>query len=505
MNIRNKLLGGALSLSAAAIIVKIIGVIYKIPLSYMIGDEGMGYFNSAYTIYGFFYMVLTAGVPKAVAMVVARMDNGLRNNLNVLYRKLVKLFLVLGITVTGAFLLLSGPFSSMIGSKKSFYTLVAIAPSILFIALASISKGFLNGLSFFKPIAISQVIEAVSKLGLGLLFATVALKLGWALPFAAAFSVLGITIGSLFSMIYLSRYIKRSMPINADTVPICVSNCKDFIKEIILIAAPLTLSSVVLSISGILDLTLIINGLKSVGYSEDEATALFGNYSTLVVPMLNLVSSVLMPISVAALPELVSLNKKDSGEDSVLNSGINIIIFLATPCMLIYNLFSFDILDLLFSSSSSVIAAELLSIISPAVILLPLLNLVNTALESQGKIMSSVVSLSVGAVFKFLTTYFLIKNPSVGINAVPIGTVLSYAVSLIISLTVLSGVTKSVMNGLLRYIILGVIIYIPSYLAIYVNGIVDSSVLCMLIAIIPATALYFIFNILLNSFKKVKT
>ena len=62
---------GAFVLTLSAVIVKLLGVIYKVPLMQLMGEEGMGYFNSAYTVYTFFYLLCTAGVPKAVMIVTS--------------------------------------------------------------------------------------------------------------------------------------------------------------------------------------------------------------------------------------------------------------------------------------------------------------------------------------------------------------------------------------------------------------------------------------------------
>ena len=67
---------GALSLTVSALIVKIVGLIYKVPLSYILSDEGMGYFNSAYTVYTFFYIICTAGVPKAISIITSSAESG---------------------------------------------------------------------------------------------------------------------------------------------------------------------------------------------------------------------------------------------------------------------------------------------------------------------------------------------------------------------------------------------------------------------------------------------
>ena len=163
---------GAFSLTVSAIIVKVIGLIYKIPLSHLLGGEGMGYFNSAYTVYGLFYLLCTAGVPKAVTMLVLEIKEGRgRFTERQIVRTATGAFFILGTLVTAAFMLFSAPLSSFIGSSKARATMLAVAPSVLFVSLAGVMRGYLSAEMSFLSVAVSQVLDGVGKLVFGLIFA----------------------------------------------------------------------------------------------------------------------------------------------------------------------------------------------------------------------------------------------------------------------------------------------------------------------------------------------
>ena len=128
--------GGALSLTIATLTVKILGVIYKIPLASILGEEGMGYFNSAYTVYSFFYLLCTAGVPKAVMMLVTESEAEGGGRSYAIARAATGAFAVIGAVITISFVLLSAPLSRLIGNSASRATMLAVAPSIIFVSIS---------------------------------------------------------------------------------------------------------------------------------------------------------------------------------------------------------------------------------------------------------------------------------------------------------------------------------------------------------------------------------
>ena len=156
------IIGGALSLTLSAVIVKLLGLIYKIPLSNMLGDEGMGYFNSAYTVYAFFYLLCTAGVPKAIMILVSEAKaRGSKIEEQNIVRIATRAFLALGTIATAIFILFAAPLADLIGNSSSRATMIAIAPSIIFISLAGVIRGCLNANMQLLDIAVSQIIEGV--------------------------------------------------------------------------------------------------------------------------------------------------------------------------------------------------------------------------------------------------------------------------------------------------------------------------------------------------------
>ncbi len=435
----NGIIGGTVSLTISTIIVKLLGVIYKVPLARILGEEGMGYFNSAYTVYAFFYLLCTAGVPKAIMILISEAkakDGGEEKIVNTGMR----FFLLLGGAVSLTFIFLSAPLSRLIGSSSSRATMLAIAPSIIFISLAGVIRGYLSANLKLTSIAVSQIIEGASKLVLGLVFANMGVRLGMPLPIISSFTILGVTFGSVFGLIYLIIRSKKQISANKTKQKISKTERNGIIKNIFSISVPITVSASVMSITGIIDLMVIMRRLSALGYSPSESTALYGNYTTMAVPMFNLAISVITPISISFLSVFARANA--SGNKDLLNKSIKdalgFSMLLSAPLMLGIMIFPQEILTLLYGTAGIKIGAGLMFMLAPGIFLMSLLLIINSALEACGKVKLTVLSMTVGSVTKLIVGYLLMSDERVGIFGAPLSTVACYAVSLGISAYVLT-------------------------------------------------------------------
>jgi len=436
-NYSKKIISGAVLLMLSGIIVKALGLIYKIPLSYILSDEGMGYFNSAYTVYTFFFIICTAGIPKAISILISESGGEENSNAaNSIYRSSICVFGTLGVVITILFLIFANPISGLIGSRNSALTMIAIAPSVMFICAAGVIRGYFNGVMSFVPIAVSETISGVSRLVLGLAFALYADYMGYDLTVVSALTILGTTLGSFLGFLYLYILKKRTKTV-VKTRQNAKCKCCDLsvVKRILKIAIPLTLTGAISGISGILDLSIVMRGLGALGFSELQAGIIYGNYTTLVLPMLNLVVTLIAPLSTVLLP-IVSdgrLRNDTSALSDKISFSVKILCFIAIPATALFIFRAEEILSILFEDSSAVMAAPLLSVLAPGIIFMCLLTVINTALEGMGETKAPLISLIVGLIFKLAVSAVLINNANIGIYGAPIGTALSYAVSFIIS------------------------------------------------------------------------
>ncbi len=442
LNSSKRMVSGALSLTLSVIIVKLIGFLYKVPLSRILGDEGMGYFNSAYTVFTFFYMLCSGGIPKAVSILVTEMDvSGKRENANKILSISLKIFLAIGIAFSLCLMLLSKNFASLIENDLSAFSLFCIAPSLAFVSASGVLRGYLNGKRKLISVAVSEVLDGCIKFVFGLTLSYIAYRKNYAPAVISAFTVLGVTIGSFVAalFLYISAKIVKSDENTGQNSEGSIST-GEIIRGILRISLPITLSSAVLGASNMIDLGMLIRRLVASGVGHADAVALYGNYTTLAVPMLNLVGALITPMATSALPELTglyTLGMRD-GFVALEKRLIGICAWFALPMSFAFIMFPEEILCLIFDDASAKVAARLLCLLAPSVVFLPMLTIANTALEAAEKTKLPLLSMSIGIVFKLAAGYVLIGNPDVGIAGAPIGTTLCYAVSLFISLIFVS-------------------------------------------------------------------
>ena len=452
---------GVVALTIANILVKVIGVFFKIPLQHSIGDEGMGYFNSAYTIYTLFFMISTAGLPVAVSILVSqsRAKGNLRR-VRRIFRLVLATFLVIG--TVGMLLMFFGAraFAGLIKNEASYYCIMAIAPTIFFICASSALRGYFQGFQRMYPTSVSEVIEAIGKVLIGILAAKFALSRGYPLPVVAAYAIVGVTVGVALGMLYmiLSKLIcerkgKLTLlaPVDDDAE---VESRRVLLGQLLKIALPIALTASVSSLTSMLDLGIMMRRLQSSGLmNAEEANAFYGNYTTLAVPMFNLPPVLIYPISYSIVPLLSSLFAAGNRgrAKQVIESALRFSAMLAIPCALGLSALAGPILRLLYSDESSATAAPMLSILAIAVFFVGMLAVTNAVLQACGKAHLPVVSMVAGGAVKLVSSYILIGE--IGTAGTPVSTVLCYVTAVVINMIFVikyTGIMPSVVKTYVR-------------------------------------------------------
>ena len=430
---QKNIISNAFSLTVSTLIVKLLGVVYKIPLAQFLGEEGMGYFNSAYTIYTLFYILCTAGVPKAIMIFISEHDVDREK----IIRVGTKTFLHLGIVTSIGFIIFSAPISHMIGNSGAYATMLALAPSILFISLSGVIRGTLSADMKFTYVAVSQIIDGVTKLVLGLAFAILATRLKYTLIMISAFTMLGVTLGSFAGLLYLLIVSKNNI-FNNKSEQIDAFEKKEINRRIFRVSVPITASAAIMSITSIIDLTMIMHRLAYVGYTETEAVSLYGNFTTLALPIFNLAISIITPISITFLPVFTNAiaTRKNLTLRNSISTSLEFSALLSAPIMIGTLFYAEQILSLLFGDIGITLGAALLRLLIFGVFFMSILLIINSVLEAAGNVSAPVIAMSVGSILKLVISYLLIGNSDFGISGAPIGTVISYAAALMVSLMI---------------------------------------------------------------------
>lgn len=429
---------GVTALTLSVVVVKVIGLVYKIPLFRLLGAEGMGYFGAAYELYALFFVISSAGLPVAVSMLISeQLAYGKKNAVSRIHTISLLLFLVLGAVGTLAMSLGASGFSKLLDNEKAAPAILAVSPALLFVCISGAMRGYYQGLGDMRPTAISQVIEAVGKLGFGLGFALAARKLSLGAERAAAFAAFGITVGTFLSMLYLlsvrpSSYSKRR------TGALPEIGRRTVLRRLIALAVPVTLSASLSGFTRVLDMGLIMRHLQSDIMDSSAVAALYGCYSTMAVPIYNLPASFVSGISLSLVPMLtaaVGIGERERTE-ALCGSAIRFCLFLSFPSAVGMALFAEPILALLFSGQvqSVALAAPLLSALAFSVVSSCLMGVTASILQAKGKAFLPIFSMLIAAVIKFVSAYVLMSIPDIGIYAIPISTLLCNTLAVLFNL-----------------------------------------------------------------------
>ena len=295
---KQSVLNGAMMLMFGVVLVKLIGALFKIPLTDMLGATGRGYFNSAYEVYTPIFAISMAGLPVAVSRMVA--ENVALNKhreARMVFNVSKRIFILVGVIGTLVLLIAAYPYAHFVAGIKSLPAVLCVAPSIFFCCFMSAYRGYYEGLRNMTPTAVSQVIEALGKLLIGLALAKIVISIGMnqyeagmlasgnvsatvfgnsvtsdteansvIIPWAAAGAVFGVTIGSVASTLFLMicHKIKGDGFTRVQLVNSPKSAPSDVIaKEMIKIAIPMVISALVLNITNLVDTMTIQSRILS--------------------------------------------------------------------------------------------------------------------------------------------------------------------------------------------------------------------------------------------------
>lgn len=437
---------GALILMIANMLVKVIGAVFKIPLNYLLGDDGMGYFGTAYTVYSWLFIVATAGLPVAISKMVAESRaRGNQLEANRIFSVSYKLLASIGIIGFLFLFFFSDWCASIMASPDAASGIKALAPAILFVSVMSVYRGYFQGHQNMFPTAVSEVCEALGKLIVGYCGALFFVRYG--IDKAAAGAVFGVSAGAMLGAVVLAlmHFSKRE---KTPSAPSCnVRSGRTLLKELVKIAVPITIGASVFSLTSIIDAAMIMRRLQeSAGFSYDAANNLWGAYTGKSITMFNLVPTLITAISISIVPTIAAAfatGKYDQAQNATERS-LKVTILLTAPCAVGMALMAGPILQLVFHTTS---AESTLSVLGYAIIFVSLVSLTNAILQATGHAVIPVLHMAVGGIVKVVVNYFLVGNPDINIVGAPIGTNLCYIVILALNLISIHRIIKIKYNA----------------------------------------------------------
>lgn len=433
--IQGSFVKGAAILGIAGIIVKVLGAIFKIPLVSIIASTGMGYYSSAYPIYVMLLAIATSGFPIAISKMVAeRRAKGNVKGANEIFSVILPLMVGIGI-ITSLGLFLSSNFlaRNMLENPKAVYSLKALSLALLFVPIMSAYRGFFQGRNTMLPSAISQLLEQLGRVILGLTLALIMVNKG--VEFGAAGASFGATGGAFFGLLAMMWFYLREKKTLNEECQICdhyeKENAFPVIKELLIIAIPVIIGALVKPIMDFIDASMVIGLLMRSGVGELEANSMLGQLSGMATTMVNLPSIMISAIAMSIVPIIsyeYSRNNIVSAKRNVLLS-IRMALLIGLPTGIGLMSLSEPIMSLLFPREPSQLAGQILFIAALGVVFLSLIQVLTAILQGVGKAHVPVLNLMIGVVFKVIITYLLTTNKQFGVKGAAIGTVVAYVIS----------------------------------------------------------------------------
>ena len=446
--------GGALILMLSNVIVKIVGALFKIPLKNVIGATAMGYFGTAYSVYSMFFLISTAGLPVAISrMIAAAKAKGKAREVERIYRVSLIIFMTIGAIGTAILFFGAKTIASFPGEPEVALCLRTIAPIMFFICVASCVRGYFQGLQNMTPTAVSQVVEVMGNLCIGLTLGVWATKRGYRPAEVASFVLAGVTIGVILSALYLffaktvaRRDKETGLLENED-----VRSGKALARELIRIAIPITLSASVLSLNSVIDSMVAVGRMKAVGVGlgylraamaeEEVAISIYGAYTAQAVTLFNMPPTITYPFAISIIPAISSALSSGNKEGlrKTMDFTFRIVAVICLPLAVGMGVMSRPIMDLLFRNedlfetasgvvSSNAIAAAMLTILSVAILFSGLVSVSGAMLQAYGHEKKSIISTSLGVLSKFVSVYLFVGVPAIGAYGIPLSTLTCYLI-----------------------------------------------------------------------------
>ncbi len=432
---------GALILSAAGILSKVLGAVYRIPFARIVGGEGLGIYQMAYPFYTLVLAISTAGIPLAVSKLIAERE------CQEDYQGVQKVFRLslLALTVFGSVMAVTLFVAAdwiavyMLNEPRAALSLKAIAPAILFTSVIANFRGFFQGHQRMTPTAISQVLEQLVRVGT--VFVATYFLLSRGLELTAAGASLGASTGSFIALVaivvvyFVSKERKETSAVQNTEKSAVI------FRQIFYLAIPISIGALVLPLMQIMDSFLVPGTLQKAGLSVSRATTLFGQLSGMAGSIINLPFMVTTSLAASLVPsisEKIKLGQSADIRDS-LQKGFKLAAVIVFPATVGLMVLAEPIMTMLFDEPEASVS---LLWLAPTVMAIGAYQVAAGTLQGFGKVMIPVFSLLAGVAVKAILTYILIII-GLGIKGAALATVSGYLLAAIINIVIMNRYVES--------------------------------------------------------------
>ncbi|CCU80291.1 Stage V sporulation protein B [Halanaerobium saccharolyticum subsp. saccharolyticum DSM 6643] len=428
---------GAAILTAAGLAARVMGFGYRVILTRIIGAEGMGLYQMAYPIYTILLVVSRSGIPVALAKLIAdKIAADKKKEAYKIFKVARKMSFVVGLIISIIMALSAKPLISLLSlDPRSYYAVLAISPAIFVVSIMASYRGFFQGLQDMVPTAKSQILEQfirmITMIGL------VVFLVPYGLEFAAAGASFGAVSGAFGGLVVLLIiYSKRKEKIFSfldeghDSIEL---SSKNVIKRIVSLGVPITLGALVMPLMSLVDLVFVPNRLQVAGYMVREATALYGMFAAVAMPLVNFPTIITVSLSASLVPAIAEAYTL--GKEKLINyrtqTALRLTVLISLPASAGLFLLAEPLTEIIFSEPG---AAVPLRFVSWGVFFIALQQTSTGILNGIGKTSIPARNLLIGAVFNAFINYRLTALPAFGIRGAALGTSIGFAVAAFLNL-----------------------------------------------------------------------
>jgi len=503
-------------LAVASIITRIIGMLYKIPMTRMIGSEGMAYYNTAYEIYSIVLILSSLSIPLALSKLIAAREQ------NKEYRtsgRIFRLTMILACVTGGIASLViwfgAGFFAELTGYPSAKYPLRILAPTIFVVAVLGVLRGFFQGHRTMVPTAISQIIEQVVNAIISVLAAYLLMKVFTADASQAARGAAGGTLGTLCGAVAGVFFLGFVYYVNRGYVQRKVSGDKsskeessfELLKAIGLTLFPIILSQTVYQISGILDIGIFGNHMETLGVGESQSAVLQEAYTNKYRQLTNVPVAIASALSAAIVPALTASFQERNMLDikKKIHSSIKMNMIIALPAAVGMAVLGPQLIQLLYNDTT-ILSGNLLRIGSIAIVFFAYSTMTNGILQGIGKLRTPVIHAAVSLGIHIGMLYFMLYVLKLSVYAMVIGNV-SFAfivcilnwISIKHSVGYRQEIKTSFVLPAIAAVVMGLVTY-GVYEGLYI--LLPNNFICTVTAMLCAVAVYFVLLFLLKTLTK---
>jgi len=436
--VKDKFLRGALILTVAGLMVKIIGAFNRILLSRLLGGEGIGLYQMAYPVYLLMVSVSSAGIPIAISIVVA--EKIAKND----YAGAGRIFRVsLGLMViTGIFfaIVLYGAagflvYNNIIRDERAYYALLSLTPAVFFATILASFRGYFQGHQMMTPPAFSQILEQFVRVVTMVALAYYLLPYG--LEYAAAGAAFGAVPGAITGLLVLSffyvRYRKSWRQIAYDQSGFVQESIKEIALRLVKLALPVSAANIMLPIVTGIDMLIIPGRLETAGNTVEQATTLFGYFAGMGLPLVMLATIPTASLAASIVPAVSEAHVLQNFEEARKKSftAIRLCLLFTFPAVVGLAVLSEPISLLLYGTRA---AATSIAHLAPAISLLGLHQITTGMLQGMGMTLIPMVNMIFSTLLKVFLVWHWSGIPGYGIVGAAWATNINFGLAAILNL-----------------------------------------------------------------------